>query len=587
MLNNKTTNLIAFFLLSICFLVCVGSIQNMSLTMDEQAHIPSGYSYLRYQDYRLNPEHPPLAKDLSAIPLLFLNLKFPTDHPCWTKEVNSQWTCGTEFIFKSGNNADLLIFSARIPMILLFILFAWFVFFFTRKLAGNKAALIALTLTAFSPTLIAHGRLVTTDIAAAFGALFATYFWVKFLKEPNKKNIFIAGITLGIALCLKFSLVLLIPSLGLTTIIYAFLKSSNKFKSIFYYVGLALIAGLIAVFLIIWPLYAFHIHNYPIEKQISDTQEILNSNDNPLKGFGIFVASNPITRPLGQYLLGLLMATQRVAGGNTVYFLGQVSGNAWMSYFPIMYLLKTPLAFHLLTLLALGLWLNYLRKTKPLKKPLHKLADWIKNHLEECALLMFFIIYWTTSITGNLNIGVRHILPTFPIVYILISKAIVEFTKQLKNKRARIGVTITVCILLAWYIISSLIAYPLYLSYYSELVGGSKNGYKYAVDSNYDWGQDLKRLAEFVEKNNIEKINVAYFGGDNSYYRLGDKLQNTWIYEQEELNHGWLAISATFLQEKRAKAAPGCDKNTTALSWLNKYKPAGRAGYSIFIYNLK
>jgi len=127
----------------------------------------------------------------------------------------------------------------------------------------------------------------------------------------------------------------------------------------------------------------------------------------------------------------------------------------------------------------------------------------------------------------------------------------------------------------------------LYISYYNELVGGPDNGHKYAVDSNYDWGQDLKRLQDFVEENNINKISIAYFGGDNTYYRLGDKIENTWIYQEPELNHGWIAISGTFLQEGRAKPAHDYDKDTTFFKWLDDYELAGKAGHSIFIYNLE
>jgi len=589
-LNNKTTNIIAGILLLICFLVCIFSIRNMSLTMDEQAHIPSGYSYLKYQDYRLNPEHPPLAKDISAIPLLFMNLNFPTDHVCWTEEVNSQWTCGKEFIFKSGNNADQLIFWARVPMILLLILLGWFIFFWTKKLAGNKPALLALLLFSFSPTLIAHGRLVTTDIAAAFGTLFATYFWIKFLKKPNFKNIFIAGLALGIALCLKFSLILLIPSLGLTAIIYALVKttkSKGKVKIVFKYIGLSALVGIIAVVFIIWPVYQSHTWNYPVERQLSDTSKILTPGSNLPNDIAIWLADKPIIRPITHYALGLLMATQRVAGGNTVYFMGQVSRNAWPQYFPIMYLLKAPLSFHILCLLALALWLMSFRKKKPLKNMASKMSYWIKNHLAEFSLLIFSAIYWLTSITGNLNIGVRHIIPILPIVYILVSIALFEFIGAVKTKNVRIGLWALMGAMLVWYVASSLFAFPLYLSYYNELAGGSENGYKYAVDSNYDWGQDLLRLRDFVDEKGIKEISVAYFGGDDMEYRLGDKLKATRIFKDPELNHGWIAIAATYLQEGRAKPAPGFDRDTTFFNWLNAYEPVGRAGHSIFIYNLE
>jgi hypothetical protein len=592
-LTNSTTNIIAIVLLGLCFLFAFFSIKNMSLTMDEKAHIPSGFSYLLFQDYRLNPEHPPLAKDLSAIPLLFLNLNFPTEYSSWTNDVNGQWESGSRFIFKSGNNPDQIIFWSRLPMILLLLALGWFIFFWVRKLGGNKPALLALTLFSFSPTFLAHGRLVTTDVAAVFGFLIATYFWLKFLKKPCAKNIFIAGIMLGIALCLKFSLILLLPFFALITLIYAYLKvegASSKAKLILKYIGLSIIAGVVALVLVIWPIYQFHISNYPIERQISDTKITLASHSNELlKNSCIWMAGNPALRPIAQYALGLLMATQRVSGGNTVYFLGQVSGDAWKHYFPIMYLLKVPLSFHILTLLLFLLWLFSLKRPKPAKRIWNKLKSWLLKHFTEFSLLIFFIIYWTTSITGNLNIGIRHILPIFPIMYIWLCLGLFRLMKNTKKQRQRMVLGCFAAALVVWYIASSVAAFPHYLSYYNELVCGSKNGYKYAVDSNYDWGQDLKRLANFVEKNNIQGLRVSYFGGDDTEYRLGDKLEATWIeLDPEKRNQqGWIAISATFLQEGRAKPAPGYDRDTAYFNWLNQYEPFTRIGNSIFVYYLE
>jgi len=578
-------------LLGICFLMAFLSSRNMSLTMDEKAHIPSGYSYLAFRDYRLNPEHPPLAKDLAALPLLFLDLNFPTQDKSWTEEVNGQWDAGYQFIFNSGNDPDQIIFWARLPMMVLLIFLGWFIFFWVKKLGGNKAGLMALTLFSFSPTFLAHGRLVTTDVAAALGFLIAAYFWINFLKKPTFKNIFIAGIILGIALCLKFSPILLIPSFAFITVVYAFLSKNgpfkNKLKSTLSYAGKAVIAGIIAVVVVIWPIYQFHVSNYPVERQVSDTKAVLASYSSDLvKNIAAELAGNPVWRPIGQYALGLLMATQRVAGGNTVYFMGQVSGNAWKQYFPVMYLLKVPLAFHILTLIIIILWMMAVKKNHFLKKTTNRLGRWTKEHIAEFSLLVIFIVYWLTSITGNLNIGIRHILPVFPIMYIFISVGFFRLTDEIKKRKIKIALSAFMVILMAWYVIASLLAFPHYLSYYNELAGGSENGYKYAVDSNYDWGQDLKQLADFVEKNNIQEINVSYFGGDDPGYRLGNKLSGTSISTIPEENKGWLAISATFLQENRAKPAPGFDKNTAGLEWLNNFEPASRAGYSIFIYNI-
>ena len=129
-----------------------------------------------------------------------------------------------------------------------------------------------------------------------------------------------------------------------------------------------------------------------------------------------------------------------------------------------------------------------------------------------------------------------------------------------------------VCILTVWLGMETLSTYPYYLSYYNELAGGPDNGYKYAVDSNLDWGQDLKRLTQYVNENNIDKIKLEYFGGGNPQYYLGNK------YEKFDPNnvsqrHGWIAVSATALQAGRATATKGFQGDTTFYKWIDSYTP--------------
>ncbi len=192
--SKKFTNLIACLLLLFMLIVAILSMKGDSLTMDELAHIPAGYSYMHERDYRLNPEHPPLLKDLAAIPLLFMNLKFDKDFSAWKDDINGQWAMGWKFIFASGNNPEKIIFWARIPMILILMVLGFYIFRWAKELFGPKFALIALFLFSFSPTFIAHGRYVATDVGAAAAFFIATYYFVKWLENPTKKNLIIAGI---------------------------------------------------------------------------------------------------------------------------------------------------------------------------------------------------------------------------------------------------------------------------------------------------------------------------------------------------------------------------------------------------------
>lgn len=587
-MSNKSTNIIAVVLLAVMLVTAFFSMKDDSATMDELAHIPAGYSYLSQKDFRLNPEHPPLVKDLAALPLLFLNLNFPEDHPSWQKEINSQWWFGNEFLFHSGNDADKIIFLARLPMILLLIFLGWFLFFWTKQLAGNKIALMVLTLFSFSPAFLAHGRLVTTDVAATLGLVLATYFWLKFLKEPSKKNIFLTGIVLGVALLLKFSLILLVPFFGIITIIYAWLKTDHNHRArnyILKYIGLSLLVGIIAIIFIIWPVYQFHTLNYPSDKQLSDTKFILESNGFPvLKNLCVWAADKPIVHSLTHYILGLLMATQRTVGGNTVYFMGMVSATGWWYYFPVVYFLKVPLAFHILALIALFSLAWFI------KKPLwigtkQRIKQWIVSHFTEFSMLVFLAIYWITSMTGNLNIGIRHILPTFPFMYILVSLGIKNWIGSIKKLPLRKMAISFISILLGFYILSSIATYPYYLSYFNEIAGGTKDGYKYVTDSNYDWGQDLKRLKKWTDENNIEKIKTDYFGGGDTIYYLGDKWEN--LDPLLGPQKGWLAISATFLQGGKGNPTPGFDQSFGYYRWLDDYEPVTRIGTSIFVYYIE
>jgi hypothetical protein len=587
-MSNRLSNSIATLLLAFMFVIAVCSIKNESLTMDELAHLPAGYSYLTQQDMRINPEHPPLMKDLAGFPLLFIKgINFPYDSKAWAQDVNGQWDFGNRLLFNNNNPADEMIFWGRIPMIMILMLLGLYVFRWSRELFGNKAALIALFLFSFSPTFIAHGRLVTTDVAAAAGAFIATYYFVRFLKSSSKDNLLKAGVAFGIAELLKFSLILLVPLFFLLFIIWAAIRSfypkeliKNLLKYFVYFI-IVMLMGAVVVCLV----YMFHTWNYPAARQVSDSSYILPSFPiKPLSQAVIWMADKPVLKAIAQYFLGLFMVLQRASGGNTGYFMGEISAAGWKDYFPTVYLLKETLVFHILTIIAI-LW-ALLRIKNPFRKDIFKrILNWTRVHFSELAMLLFIAIYWATSLRSNLNIGVRHLLPVFPFTMVLVGGVISlwlsgNFLK--KTKMAIFGFFII------WQVVSVVSVYPHFLSYYNELAGGPANGYLYAVDSNYDWGQDLKRLKQWTDENNVDKIYIDYFGGSDTKYYFKDKYLSWWgDRNPNELPRGsYLAVSATLLQGGRGEPAKGFDSPTGYYNWLNNYEPIARAGYSIFIYKI-
>jgi len=224
---KKRINVFALLILGTMFFLLFASSLNDSATFDEVAHIGAGYTYLKYRDSRLNPEHPPLMKDLAALPLMFLNLKFDINHPFWNSEnINDrQWTAGNLLLYGSGNDPDKIIFWARLPIMLLALFFGWLLYRWTSSLYGERVGLIVLFLYAFSPTFLAHSRYVTTDLAAAFGFFIGLASFLRFLEKPAVGRAAAAGACLGIALLLKFSLFLLLPIYAVLAILWIFLEA--------------------------------------------------------------------------------------------------------------------------------------------------------------------------------------------------------------------------------------------------------------------------------------------------------------------------------------------------------------------------
>ena len=617
--NQSMTRLSTLFRWSLVSLIVIisgalmfSSSQQESAIMDELAHIPAGYSYVKIFDSRLNPEHPPLVKILAGLPLAFQNLKFPTESYAWNNEVNSQWTLGTQFLYESGNDADKIIQTARIGPTILTLILIVLIYLWSMELSGRWWALLPSFLFGLSPTVLAHGHYVTTDVGAALGIFIALWTFVTYLHRPNRHNLILAGIAFGVAQLMKFSAFLLAPYLVLLALIFYVTVAwrTREWDRWFDYVRAIFLIFVIG-FALIYVFYLVTTLNYPVDKQIADTRATLSSfQPQWLASVPTTLAGNPITRPIAEYLLGLFMVSQRVTGGNTVYFLGEVASSAWWHYFPVIFILKEPLPslFIIIFALATGLWGLAKGVAATIARRGNKILEYLEVSFPEFAMLGFIIFYWLYSMAGNLNIGVRHIIPTLPFIYILSAGAVKKWfgqveTESSKNLILRVFVlahefvkvslkSLLLGLIVIWYVIEVIMAYPHYLSYYNLAAGGTANGYKYAVDSNYDWGQDLKRLRSWVGENLAlnEKIAVDYFGGGNPKYYLGDRFETWSSAKGTPATDGikWLAVSIEFIQSAQGMPARGFQrKPEDEYQWLVKpYEPYARAGNSIFIYEL-
>ena len=623
---------------------------------DELAHIPAGYGYVSQLDYRLNPEHPPLIKALAMLPvLMFVEPTYPINNAAWTSELNGQWDMGTAFLYNSGNDATEIIQTARVMPILITILTIILVYFLARRLVGKLWALLPTFLFALDPNVLAHGHYVTTDVGAAFGVILATFFFLKYVDNPTTKHLWYAGIAFGIAQVTKFSTPLLVPLFIFLFVVlwlrdlaaqWSTTDASRRAKTFFMrlcrYAWKCALIFIIGYALIVYPLYFLFTSGEPIQRQVADTTAILTSfatGPTPAgemcKGIrciadaDIWMAGNRVTRPIAEYTLGILMVLQRADGGNTIYFLGHIAQSGGWIYFPVLFLLKEPIPTLIIVLLALVLasWWTIKKTLKPGGTSIKdRIIAYLTLNFGEFSIASFVVLYWGYSMHSPLNIGIRHLMPTIPLIFILAAVVWQKWVMRLhfgadgssvmdsaaaiaRSFGMAIAKYVVLILLLAWLLLETLFAAPYFLSYFNEFGGGVQGGYHFVTDSNYDWGQDMLRLQSWVNANpQVDKIAVDYFGGSNPQYYLGSKEVNWSSSMGNPADQGihWLAVSVNTLEGAIQPLAPGNTRNAsdtyawlTALrppadasgTWLggdmgNVPTPDARAGTSIFIYHL-
>ena len=488
---------VALGVVLLTFLVAGFSAATDSVTIDEIPHISAGYSYLTSHKMLLNLEHPPLAKILSAIPLTTLHLSTPSPEAV-AEEVESgglpswmiQWKWGYQFVFNQEIGPETIVFLARIPMVFLLVLTAWFVYIFGKEIFGSRAGLIALLLFSFSPNFLAHGRLVTTDVGATFGFVSTLYFLYRYLlKGQKRRDLVWTGIFLGIANLLKFSGLFLYPIIGVLAFLI-FVKSRNLWPAFKEALKVSAPVFLLGFLVTISGYYLI----FPKDVCCRDSHldSLLLSDYHQYVGEAVSIADSLGARPILNYFIGVGSVAMRVSFGNSTFVLGNVSDSAWVYFFPSTFIFKEPLPTVLGSFLALWFVIDtFLKK---------------RSRIPVLMLVVPALIYFLSAILSKFNLGIRHILPALPFLYILISGAAAYLMSRFRR-----AVWVIVPLLL-WLVLGTFLSSPNYLAYFNEiqpLTGLGK--YEIFVDSNLDWGQNLIRLADFVKENDINKIKVSYW----------------------------------------------------------------------------
>ncbi len=290
----------------------------------------------------------------------------------------------------------------------------------------------------------------------------------------------------------------------------------------------------------------------------------------PLRNCLIFGALGFVVLLLGYrfdlepYFAGIAYQQQHAHDGHWGFLSGEYSLNGWWNYFLVAFVLKTPIPGMVIFVSAFFIYLWNIRK---------------RGGFEELFLLVPAAVIFGFFSVNSLDIGLRYILPVYPFLFVF-AAGVAKTILSRKFLSAMYGV------LIAWYIGASLYIHPHYLAYFNELAGGPDNGYRYLVDSNLDWGQDLKGLGRYMQEHGIQRVSLSYFGTDtpDRYGIAYDWLPSVVLRNpspgQPVTLHDWVAISATNLQGVYFK-------NHDMYAMLRTKQPVVKIGYSIFVYNLK
>ena len=495
--TSVTIILSLFTLLTLSFAVSTG------MTFDELGHIPAGYTHLRHGDYRLNPESPPLIEMISTTPLLFTTINLPIPSDAWSKA--DQWDFGRQFFWVKNKEPYNILWKARLPMIMIGIAFLIIIYFWTKELYGSLPAITAMGFAAFTSIIIANAGIASTDLGFATVGLLTLYWYWKLQRQPSKKRLVLTGIALGLALASKHTALYLIPLLAILAWIEVFSKDEDIFqiwsriKQGLMIIGIALLILLLAYRIFQIPMYGVGL-SYVIEH------------------------------------------TERYG-----YLMGEHSTQGWWYYFPLAFLIKSPLPLLLLFGIAISLLIT--------KRKEYNLSN-------ELYLLIPIMYFFTVFAFSSLNIGIRHILIIYPFVFIAASK--VANHAVLRWTIPPLG---------AWLLIGTLLIHPYHLAYFNELVGPD-NGPEWLIDSNIDWGQDLPTLKRYMKEKKIDQVILGYYGTDNATIR---GIRSTPLKCSPQ--KGVIAVSINLLKGIT-------HKEHICLGWLKKYEPIEKLGYSIYVYNI-
>ncbi len=548
-------------------LLAVSSARRKAPTFDETVHLTGGAAILEKGDFRVNPENGVLPQILEALPTALTTRTIPIDTTgdSWCEIRN--WDIAADFLFRSGNDHKAMFMAARTMVVILGVLCALAVFAVSKRIWGTPGGLLSVALFALSPTMLAHTRLATSDMAATLFFILSLLSFQMALEKLTPGRALAAAASVACLFLSKMSAPLVIPVLALMGLFKIFSRRpwlivlgqsrwvlENHRKRGVAFLALLLLTGVttwISIWMVFGLRYSMLSDNHGTDTLSHRWEQLLANPSPPVAA----IASARKWRILPEaYLYGYAHVFSD-SKRRHAFLNGEYSDKGWWYFFPAAFAMKTPPETILLILLGVFLpWLPFGGRGSREKDDDGEKAPAIdRRKLQIQRLLPYLLmltVYLCVSMSGNLNIGQRHLLPIYPILFLIAGGAAVPLLRW--RPPAGKLLLATALVVLA---IENAMIYPDYLAYFSPVAGGPDNGYKHLVDSSLDWGQDLEGVKKWLDEQHIpeDKTYLAYFGTvDLTGYGMPQK-RLLCYFEQNlpivfPLEGGVYCISATMLQ---------------------------------------
>ncbi len=548
------------------------AVESKSPSYDEPLHALGAWLHLHRGDFRVNPEDPPLWHYWAALPNGPDALNPRTDEERFkivADDVFREWAYVVDVLYRTeGNDGEAIVARSRRMMLIVAVALGGVIAWWSWKLGGVIAALTATAAFALDPNFIAHGPLVKNDISLT---LIMLLLMIAVWRAGNRLTVWNAlaiCLLCGAGLNVKFSALLAGPMVMVLLLVRTWMprpwvvfgrKLRTPRRKIAVAVGVCVAASIIS-YASIWATYGFRYRPTPDPNLLLNTRnivEFLATNElkeqhpdrdltpEDFRGWRPGVFSRAVLflehkRLLPQAWLNGLLYTQQSAVLRKTYLLGEFSMTGWWYYFPVTMLVKSPLAGIISAAGALAIGVIALRRER---------ATLFREHGWTIACFAVPVgVYLLASMTSNLNLGIRHVLPIYPFIFVAIGAA-AAYGWRIRPNVAKLAGALLVTVLG----VETLTAFPDYLAFFNAAAGGSRGGINLLGDSNLDWGQDLKLLAEWQGNHPGVDLSLCYFGmADPAYYGVTYRNMRGGYFLGPPFEppraDGAVAVSATHLQ---------------------------------------